>query len=39
MVLKAEASCPNSSSEVIGTTWSRLPAPMATADSVTARTG
>ena len=39
MVLKAPASCPSSSSEVMGTSWSRLPAPMAMADSVTARIG
>ena len=39
MVLKELASCPNSSLEVMGTSWSRLPAPMAAADSVTAWIG
>ena len=39
MALKAPANCPSSSSEATGTSWSRLPAPMAMADSVTARIG
>ena len=39
MLLKELASCPSSSPEMMGTSWSRLPAPMAAADSVTARMG
>ncbi len=39
MLLKELASCPSSSLEMMGTSWSRLPAPMAAADSVTARMG
>ena len=39
MVLKASASWPNSSRASTGTTWSRLPAPMAWAERVTAWIG